>query len=456
MKTRSSRIKANFLAASTGNAVRLLDKIALVPVFLTFWGPEYYGYWLILTAVPSMLSMSNLGMGIAALVRIVHALGEGDEAEANSICLSSVLTIFAVFGVLVAALLLLPLEWFVDPESITIASPNIILALMMGQVALGLATQPLAGYWTFREKAHVSMLFQTANALMILGVTIAVLLLGGRALDVAIGTAVGSLFWFFAVVGTSLKQVVHRAPAKPSFSLVKSLLGKGIGFQLGPLWQSLLFQGTLVLAGVLFGPVGAAAWGTVRTLARAGNQALDLIGRAIMPELQTSVAKNDFAASRKLHSFSVSVSVAIGMIGALIITVGGPYIYRVWTTGELDVSYGAWPLLALGLLFSTMWATSQSVHRAMNEPWAINTVGVVTAVSSLGLSWLFAQFMPPMVAMAAGALFFEFVMAAFVLRRSLHFLQDNLNDFVARSKETPALLKSQLRKGKEPASEGQP
>ncbi|MFW5697783.1 MAG: lipopolysaccharide biosynthesis protein [Fimbriimonadaceae bacterium] len=456
MKTRSSRIKANFLAASTGNAVRLLDKIALVPFFLTIWGPEYYGYWLMLTAVPSMLSVSNLGMGTAALVRIVHTLGEGDEAEANSICLSSILTILAIFGVLIVGLLLFPLEWFVDPESIAIAYPNIILAVMMGEVALGLASQPFAGFWTYREKAHVSMLFQTANALLMLGVTIAVLLVGGLALNLVFATGAASVVWFLVYVGFSLKQVVHRAPARPSFRLVKLLLGKGAGFQLAALWQSLLFQGTVLLAGFLFGPAGASAWGTVRALARAGNQALDLIGRSIMPELQKSVAKRDLVVSRKLHSFTVSISVFIGLIGAVIITVGGPFIYPIWTTGELDVSYGAWPLLALGLLFSTTWATSQNVHRAMNEPWAVNLSGVLMAAISLGLSWLFAQFMSPMVAMAAGALFFDLAMATFVLKRSLYFLQDSFGDFVARSKETPALIKANLKRRKEPSPETQP
>ena len=51
----------NGLANITQKIIRILDQLLLVPFFLTTWGVEYYGEWLTLSIVPSILAFSDLG-----------------------------------------------------------------------------------------------------------------------------------------------------------------------------------------------------------------------------------------------------------------------------------------------------------------------------------------------------------------------------------------------------------
>ena len=65
-----SRLISGFNANFIGQVVNALIQILSVPIFLTFWGPEVYGEWLILYAFVAYFTVSELGISDAAANRM--------------------------------------------------------------------------------------------------------------------------------------------------------------------------------------------------------------------------------------------------------------------------------------------------------------------------------------------------------------------------------------------------
>ena len=61
-----SRLVKGFGANIYGQVVTAVVQLVGVPIFLWAWGTELYGEWLILFAIPSYLSMSDLGFSLSA------------------------------------------------------------------------------------------------------------------------------------------------------------------------------------------------------------------------------------------------------------------------------------------------------------------------------------------------------------------------------------------------------
>src|SRR5260370_29677298 len=60
------RLIRGFGATALGPVVTAIVQIVSVPVFLHFWGVKLYGEWLILSAIPTYLMLSDMGFGSVA------------------------------------------------------------------------------------------------------------------------------------------------------------------------------------------------------------------------------------------------------------------------------------------------------------------------------------------------------------------------------------------------------
>ncbi|MEP2650898.1 MAG: hypothetical protein ABJH06_02800, partial [Paraglaciecola sp.] len=138
MSSKKNLIK-NVLASLFQKGVIVLDKLFLIPFFITYWGVEYYGEWLTLTIVPSILAFSNLGFGTAAANTFVLRYTKGDKQGAANVAKSTLLIItgLVTFGLCLTALVVLTLYYLnvfdkslLDPEQAMIA----VTLLMLSQL----------------------------------------------------------------------------------------------------------------------------------------------------------------------------------------------------------------------------------------------------------------------------------------------------------------------------------
>lgn len=422
---RLKRLKTNFIAAICNKGITALEQVILVPVFLSQWGGEYYGSWLVLVAIPTMLAMSNLGLGTAAHTHIVLALGKDDHGEANAAFVTANSLNIIIYTIIVLGLVFAYDFIFTLDSKFPIQIPNIILALLMTSNGLVALTIPLDGYWVAQDRAATAMFVRAGFSLVKMFSTAIIVFCGYSAFAVALGICTVGLVWSILFFMISGKIIQWRYSFQFTPMLVKSLVGKGVGYQSSALWQAILFQGSIWLANTLLGPLAAATWGTLRTLSRSGNQLLALINTSIRPEIQNSIARGYWKDAQRLHSASIIMSFMIATAAAIGLTCAGQWLYTWWTQGELVVSIWVWPILSIGIILNATWTSSEIVHIAFNQPWRINLLGIFSAVTAIFIMAICSEIVSTIDVFVFGSLVFDAIMAGFVLRRSLKLLQDN-------------------------------
>src|SRR2546426_46998 len=107
------RLLKGFGASLYGQAVVIVIQLAGVPILLRHWQTQLYGEWLILFAIPSYLSMTDLGFSQSAGNDMTARVARGDRVGALGLFQSLLALVFflAVVGLLLvaAAVMLLPL-----------------------------------------------------------------------------------------------------------------------------------------------------------------------------------------------------------------------------------------------------------------------------------------------------------------------------------------------------------
>ena len=114
MTSVKKNIFKNGIASIFQKGIRVLDQLVLVPFFLAYWGAEFYGEWLTLTVIPSILAFSDLGFGSAAANSFVLAYVADEKQNAADINKTGILmiSIAVSMGIVLSSLLLFALDSF--------------------------------------------------------------------------------------------------------------------------------------------------------------------------------------------------------------------------------------------------------------------------------------------------------------------------------------------------------
>src|SRR5438128_6286169 len=74
-----SRLFKSIGANAYGQLVSVGIQLISVPIFLHYWGVELYGEWLILSAIPAYLSLSDIGFASVAGNDMTMRMAKGDQ-----------------------------------------------------------------------------------------------------------------------------------------------------------------------------------------------------------------------------------------------------------------------------------------------------------------------------------------------------------------------------------------
>lgn len=406
------------LAVMLGRGIMAMRQLVVVPIYLRYWGAEYYGEWLIISAIPSFLAMSNLGLGTAACnkVAIDVAADRIDQSRQtfSSVGIALLAMSFVVTFATFAFCRTLHFSSFREIES-----PGIITGLLVAMLLPRMIAGLTRGWWIGLGRAAYGNHLQNALSGLELVAILFLVLFGQGAVMVALTLAALNFAWLFvslAVTQVYVSSRLHTSifTSTLEWPVVVSMLRTGVGHQLSPLWQAVYFQGSILLAGALLGAEGAAGWGAIRIFIRSGSQLLELVSQSLSPEFQICVAEQNWERLDDLRRKGDLVCrCAATTAVALLLTAGLP-VFHYWTHYEFSVPYLVWATTCLSLLPFSSWWTSSEVLRSLNQPWKLNLLLLAAASASLATSWLLAAF--GLLALAIGVVAFD-LLAVIGVRR---------------------------------------
>lgn len=382
----------NGLANVGSRGVRIAEQLLLVPFFLNSWGAAYYGEWLTLTIIPSVLAFSDLGFGSSASNAFVLTYASGDKHKAANVfktglCITSATV---VLGVLISIIVMLIANYSGLLNKSLIPPTDAIFALvaLMASKLVNFYTQLFEALYRARHKAAISTNLATLNGLFNIGAGIFVLLLGYKIVVYAFVQFCVAVVFITCYCIYGRYQIQDLPNGSYDKNEAKTIFGKGLGYMMTPIWQSIYFQGSTFVVRIVLGPTAVAVFNTVRTVCRSANAAFSTINGAIYPELQIAFGKGDIKIVRKIYTMAMKMVFILAVACVIFLIVFGPQLYRWWTHDKLSVTNPIWYIFMLGILFNALWWTSGTIFRAINKPMRFSLYGFIAASVSTGLTFL--------------------------------------------------------------------
>lgn len=383
-------------AGAGANVVNLVYQIMVtglsVPVLTGAWGVEQYGVWVMLTALPAYLALSDFGFSTAATNDIAMHVARG--ATDNAV---RVLHSVWALNLIVAAIVIISLGLTAAGASVWLPATSLLASfgwtiLLLGAYAvMSMASRTVLG--VFRASgfyARGTLIYDTLQFFEGC-VSLVVAWFGGGFIGAAAALLIMRLINLAALV-VVLGRTVPDLPlglTQARLETLKALLKPAAASMSIPVSLALNMQGVALVVGLIVSPVATAMLTATRTVSRVAVQVISAVNRATIPELSAASATDDVAAQRRIARINTLMLVLVAGPAAIGFGILGPWAIKIWTGGAIYPSHTVSGLLGLAMLLHCFWFFGTNLLSATNAHgrMAVGLLGasVLTIVLAMGM-----------------------------------------------------------------------
>ena len=224
------------------------------------------------------------------------------------------------------------------------------------------------------------------------------------------------------------------------FAEIKRLTRPAFAFMGFPIGNALNLQGTLMAVGYALGPTDVVIFGTARTVSRVALQMIQMVNNTFWPEMSIAFGQKNADLTRTLHRRACQMALILAATVVLGMLTVGPWFLSHWTGGHVPPSRGLLSILLLVVVFYSLWSTSSTLLKAINQHERL--AAVYTFATGHHLRNLLLS-RPPLRPLRSRRVLLvsEAVMNLYVLPASLKIADDHLHgDFLASMTHWPKSL----------------
>lgn len=431
-------------ATSVGPILTAAIQLVSVPVFLHFWGPKLYGEWLVLSAIPIYLGLTDFGFGSVAATEMTMLVARGEKAAALEVFQSTWLMTTGVslsIGLCVAlGLWALPIQKWVPVTLLSRGQLTGILCALSVYVLLDLQwTVIVAGFRSdgnYTLGTHLGNIGRFAtNASSIVAVAC-----HASPLLVAVILVVVRLVsnWTCQIVLRRKSPWLTYGYHYSSFKVIRKLFGPALAYMAFPAGNAFSLQGMTIVVGAALGPIAVVMFSTVRTLTRFAYQMVDMVTNSVWTELAVAFGSGNRQLARNIHRCACQASLGLSFAAILFLSLFGVRIYGYWTHHQIVMDISLFHLLLLEVLTNALWFTSSVVSIACNSHQRQAMTYLLSTALSLPIAYILMSWLG-LKGAGISLLMVDLCMIGYVLSHSLSLLQDNLAEFSLALLRAPSL-----------------
>ena len=416
---------------------------------LHFWGPQLMGEWLVITAIPTYFSYSDLGFSDVAVREITVLAGANKLDEALNVYRSGSFFLAILAALLLGPLLLLsqlPLQSWFNLEILSNHDAFMVLTCAVFGVICWFQITLVSGSFTatgrYGEGFSILAVILLLNQIFF-WLTLA---LGGGPMAGASVLLAGKLVGI-AVYSARARRVapwLSFGLSGISFRIVRRLIVPSIASFGYTLNQSMTVQGARLFISIALGPQMVTVYSTLRTFTGLIFQATSALQLVIGPEIAKAFGRGDIPTLKKIHRRSCQLTLWFTCTASIAMFISGSFIVRNWTNGKVTVDTTLLSFLLTLACLNAFWGTSFRLELEANRH-----VGLVKKLAPLGILasltgfWLmdFTQSILPFVGCL---LLVDAIMTWLVARESLSITKDSPVIFLKAMLIPPVFLLNHL------------
>jgi len=309
---------------------------------------------------------------------------------------------------------------------------SFVFVILITSIFLGMISGIINGIYRAFSKTHISIMIDNISRLF----EVLILLLG-IILKFDLKWIV-TLYLFPRIIFTFVKhiKIYKYFPYRIQwglfdFLMIKKLFIPSISFMSFPLGNAVILQGFSIVINKYLGSYPLVLFNTTRTIINFIKSNMGLINNSIWPELTNAFGRNDFNTVKKLHRYSVAISIMLTLTIALVLTFWGESIYLFWTKGKVGYDKILMMLFLLSMITGSTWYTSSVVLAATNNHVGYSRLYLITSVIAILLCFIIIKLTNVVSYIPLSLLSMDIVLLLYVFRRSLFVSKDTFQDFVS-------------------------
>lgn len=435
-----------FLTTWISKLASTIIQFVQVPVLLHYWSFALNGEWMIITAIPSYLSFSNIGFGSVAGNEMTMLMARGDQEEALSVFQSCWWLITLVMGItgmfMCLVLWFIPVAPLLHLHSMSNHDARWILAWLGLAVLLGQLEQLLQSAYRCVARYSYGNFLKSALSLVAFG---------SMLVPVVMGYGPRTTAEVFAIANVSITLIlcvlvkrdipwISYGWGHVSAVQLKRLTRPAFAFMGFPIGNALNIQGTLMAVQYALGPAAVVVFGTARTVSRIALQIVQMVNNTVWPELSIAFGAGNIELVRTLHRRACQIALFISIATVIAVAVLGPTFLHHWTAGKVPPSQSLVSLLLIVVVFYSLWSTSSTLVAAINQHERLATVYTVATGLTVLLTYFAAQ-RYGLFGAAGSLLLSEIIMDVYVLPSSLRIAHDTWGGFGRSLLDFPSELR---------------
>ncbi|MBC7620509.1 MAG: polysaccharide biosynthesis C-terminal domain-containing protein [Candidatus Saccharibacteria bacterium] len=387
--TTASRVVSGSASAWVRIVITVVTQVALVPIYLSSWGADVYGAWLLVQATWTLILAVDSGHQDYVSGECLR-LGPTNKSSIITVAVSAapIALMIAVVNVVIAWVIahsatveasiglggLLHEQWGASLvlQSIVWLTTGSITALIVRAIT-PFGYYPLTSWWS------AGYAFATA---FIPGVAV---YMGANLWEASIALATTATIYQLAFL-VRLVMVVRDEDlfeGKPDFALGCKQVVHSLWLMFRNLAENFRQQGVRLVLSPLAGVSHMAAFSTMRTGANFASQGLNTVTGPILPELMRFLAARDQLRTESAFAVVWLVLCAALSPGVLVVQCLAPTIFRAWTHGKIEYDPLLFATLSLGVLINALAIPALAVLQGNNLLRPQLFISVIAAVITI-------------------------------------------------------------------------
>lgn len=429
----NSPIKKNVTANLFGVGVQLLNQIVLVPFYVLFWGNELYSDWIVISALSTMFSVSDLGLNSVIQNRFSIKLSEGSHKECNSLLMVNYVLVGAILIPILLGCALFIGSWDITEvmslHRLSRSEANFIFILLVLKIFIGMFSGIENAIYRATHHANIAVFMDQIGNL-----TIALITLGCMLWEVPM-TILSLAICLPQLILCAIKHIHSRTYYRFRFSWrdvdlsqLKAILLPSLSFMAFPLGNTIILQGYTLIVNSFFGADSVVIYNSTRTLCNFAKTLMGVLQGAVWPEYSIAFGKQDFNLMRHLHRKTLKTTVVISILACAGLLMFGPFIFRIWLHNTLPFDYGLMATYVLTLFMESLWISSSVTLMATNNHTRLGIMYLLSASLSIAGAHILAQHITDcsLALIASTLILMHTIMMYYTLRASFRFTQDSL------------------------------
>ncbi|WP_166332533.1 lipopolysaccharide biosynthesis protein [Sphingobacterium chungjuense] len=425
----------NLAANSFGMAINFVAQIAMVPLFITFWGVSKYADWILITALSTFFAMTDMGLNRASNNEFVIQYQRHEYRRCEKLQLNAFLFIILIFLCFTSVSALVSTQWglkgMLGVTSFTEVEVSATFILLLAQVFITMYGRVYHGVFRATAKTHIAIVVDNIIRIAELIVLFFSVFLG---FDIIV---LSLLYIAPSIGGCIFKHIYTRSifSVKLSFGnfdkdIFVSMIKPSLAFMAFPLGQAIQNQGLVFAVNTFLGGAVLVAFTTTRTLLNFLRQIMNMLSTSVNPEICAAYGRKDYKAIFDIYYRSIIVTLVATLVCMIALLVTGKFIFLEWTKHAVPFDHTFFIGMLFVMLISCIWGLASVVPLSTNTHTKFTLTFLLFQFLGVGACYVVLSLFPALSYIPLVLFITETVLLICVLKQNNKFLNTDFSEMV--------------------------